>query len=70
MLGKFVTAKLFGKKNEYRQGWVISLFPLIIQGKSGIHYHCSGEPKLVINPPSSHWTAEDELLETEGLYER
>ena len=49
MLGKFVTAKLFGK-NDCRKGWVISVIPLIIQGELGIHYHCSGTSVLVVNP--------------------
>jgi hypothetical protein len=50
MLGRFVTAKLFGK-DDCRQGWIISTVPFIIQGQSGIHYHCSREPVLVVNPP-------------------
>lgn len=50
MLGKFVTAKLFNQ-DGCRQGWVISTVPLIIQGHSGIHYHCSDNPVEVINPP-------------------
>lgn len=51
MIGKFVTAKLFGK-DDCRQGCVKSLSPLIIQGISGIHYHCEGEPVIVVNPPT------------------
>ena len=50
MLGTFVTAKLFNK-DDCRQGWVISTIPFIIQGQTGIHYHCSGVPVKVINPP-------------------
>ena len=50
MIGKFVTAKLFGK-DGCRQGWIISMVPFIIEGQSGIHYHCSGDPTEVINPP-------------------
>lgn len=50
MLGKFVTAKLF-REDDCRQGYVISLIPLVIQGVSGIYYHCEGTPVLVVNPP-------------------
>lgn len=59
MLGTFVTAKLFGK-DDCRQGWVISTIPLIIQGQSGIHYHCSGKPVLVVNPPPNQALDADE----------
>lgn len=50
LLGKFVTAKLIDK-NDCRQGWVISLNPLIIKGQSGTQYKCEGTPVVVINPP-------------------
>ncbi len=50
MIGTFVTAKLFGR-DDCRQGYIISMVPLIIEGVSGIHYHCSGEPTRVLNAP-------------------
>ena len=52
MIGKFVTAKLFGK-DDCRQGWIISMEPFIIQGRLGIHYHCSGLPVIIHNPPTN-----------------
>lgn len=50
MIGLFVTAKLF-RKYSCRQGWVISMKPLIIQGQSGTYYRCSGVPIRISNPP-------------------
>jgi len=50
LLGEFVTAKLKGEISP-RQGWVVSLDPLKIQGQSGEVYECEGTPVKVINPP-------------------
>jgi hypothetical protein len=50
LLGKFVTAKLIGK-NETRQGWVIGIDPLAIEGQDKIPYICEGVPTIVENPP-------------------
>jgi hypothetical protein len=50
LLGKFVTAKWKNRK-EARQGWVIQVDPLIIEGQSGMVYECEGVPVIVINPP-------------------
>ena len=49
-IGKFVTAKLYGK-NDCRQGWAISSSPFRIKGESGQVYLCEGSPTIVINPP-------------------
>lgn len=51
LLGQFVTAKLKGQNNP-RQGWVVEIDPLIIQGRSGEKYECEGEPVIVTNPPT------------------
>ena len=50
MIGTFVTAKLFNK-DECRQGYIISMIPFVIQGESGVHYLCCGNPVVVANPP-------------------
>ena len=50
MIGKFVTAKLLGK-NDCRQGWIVSVSPLKIEGQSGQQYLCEGKPVVVVNPP-------------------
>lgn len=52
MIGKsiFVTAKLL-RKEDCRQGWLLSLHPLRIKGESGKVYACEGTPTRVINPP-------------------
>ena len=55
MKDKFVTAKLKGQIDP-RQGWVISENPLLIQGESGVVYECEGEPRLVVNSPSTKKT--------------
>jgi len=49
--GKFVTAKLLGKE-DCRQGWVVAINTIIIQGQSGIIYICEGKPTIVCNPPN------------------
>jgi hypothetical protein len=54
-LFQYVTAKLAGE-DDCRQGWVISLDPLVIQGFQET-YRCEGRPRAVINPP----TMPDEL---------
>ena len=50
LIGKFVSAKLRGRK-EARQGWVISIDPLQIIGQSNTVYKCEGEPVIIDNPP-------------------
>lgn len=59
MLGVFVTAKLKGL-DDRRQGWIIELNPLIIQGVSGAIYECEGVPVEVVNPPSFNYIFESE----------
>lgn len=48
----FVTAKLLGA-DDFRQGVIINVDPLIIRGQSGEEYECEGEPVIVVNPPET-----------------
>jgi len=46
MLGYFATARLRGG-GECRQGWIINMYPLQIQGMDGDVYYCEGDPVIV-----------------------
>ena len=46
MLGYFATARLKGEQ-DCRQGWIINMYPLKIQGEDGTVYDCEGDPVIV-----------------------
>jgi len=53
LLGKFVSARVVtDTPGRVRQGWVITLDPLIIVEQSGALYKCLDTPGVIQNPPN------------------
>jgi hypothetical protein len=53
-VGEFVTA-VPRRLDSPRQGWIVCLDPLVIEGQSGSRYECDYPCRIVDNPPERKW---------------